>query len=120
MLLGAGEVNVGINDSNIPIPDVTVRNAYPIFRIKAFLKSAKNRIRRGDLFKTNEETVQIVRKAGGFTAPKIDEEVMEIIRKSGCTVAEFEESCRRVSKYWELIRIQQSVSNVDLSKVGEA
>jgi hypothetical protein len=71
------------------------------------------------LSKTNEETMKIIRRAGGLEAPKIDEEIMEVIRKSGCTVAELDESCRRVSRYWELIRIQQSVSNVDLSRVEE-
>jgi hypothetical protein len=63
--------------------------------------------------------MKIIRRAGGLEAPKIDEEIMEVIRKSGCTVAELDESCRRVSRYWELIRIQQSVSNVDLSRVEE-
>jgi hypothetical protein len=71
------------------------------------------------LSKTNEETMKIVRRAGGLESPKIDEEIMEFIRKSGCTVTELDESCRRVSRYWELIRIQQSVSNVDLSRMEE-
>jgi hypothetical protein len=67
--------------------------------------------------KFRQEIIETVQRAGGFAKPKLNQEILDIIRASGCTVAEFDESCRRVSKYWHLIDIQKRARGEEVSDI---